>query len=351
MTIVVVILALCAVLSAWVVWPLLGQNSSEPPVVDPEADNGSNAWRQEKDRLVEEMVALDIAFSEGRLAEEDYAHERNRLMSQAEHAVSRLRKSPRLDRAPIAQTIPRPSLALALALFLVAGTAVVTDVINGHDENRAGNPHADGRIPLPDGTKSASTSQTAREPREGQAMKLPDQTAGAPDIGAMVARLEARVKSGNAGVDDIVMLARSYGVLKREAESIELYRRARSMSPEDMTLNLVVASALIRSSREGDQSDGNAIVEDILSRHPEQPEALWLKSLGLIQRHEIVPARKTLKRLSGLVVDNPAATAAVKTMLAKLASTPETSPAAGIDKQSPLQAPKAHQPKKGSASP
>ena len=87
------ILVLCALAVGWTVYPLLAG------VVGPENGDGleSNSsvavWKQEKDRLVAEMVALDIAFSEGRIDVSDHSEQRNRLMSEAEDAAARLGKS------------------------------------------------------------------------------------------------------------------------------------------------------------------------------------------------------------------------------------------------------------------
>lgn len=150
---------------------------------------------------------------------------------------------------------------------------------------------------------------------------------GAPDVGAMVARLESRVNEGDPTIDDVIMLARSYRVLNREDESVALYRRAQTMAPDDTGIRLVLASALIRSDKDAYRDEGEEIVDDLLASDPKKPEALWLKSIGLVRRHEIDEARKTLTQLSALVAENSKAKQAVTGLLKEL----ETAPASGAN--------------------
>jgi len=196
------------------------------------------------------------------------------------------------------------------------------------------NPHADGTIPLPSAMTGGpqagppSASQTAGGP-----VFRPD---GTPDVGAMVARLESRVNEGNPTIDDVMMLARSYRVLNREDESVTLYRKAQEMAPADPGLKLVLASALVRSNKGAYRDEGDKLVEDLLASDPKKPEALWLKSIGQVRRHEIEEARKTLTQLSDLVAENSQAKQAVTGLLKELetASTIKANPG-GDDSATP----------------
>ncbi|MEQ1673292.1 MAG: hypothetical protein ABL893_20785 [Hyphomicrobium sp.] len=145
---------------------------------------------------------------------------------------------------------------------------------------------------------------------------------GAPDVGAMVAKLEGRVNAGSPSIDDVIMLARSYRVLNRDEESVTLYRKAQAMAPEDPAIKLVLASALVRSEKDGYRDEGEKIVDGLLAADPKKPEALWLKSIGLVRRHEIEAARKTLTQLSELVTENSDAKSAVAGLLKELETTP-----------------------------
>ena len=141
---------------------------------------------------------------------------------------------------------------------------------------------------------------------------------GAPDIGAMVGRLEEKVKAGGASLDDVMMLARSYRVLGREDDSLAMYRKARELEPDQPQLDLVLASALLRSDSDADHAEAEQIVEKALAAEPARPEALWLKSIGLIRRHDFEPAKEILGRLQSIVGDNTEARAAVAGLLAEL---------------------------------
>ncbi|NOT73253.1 MAG: hypothetical protein HOP09_18870 [Hyphomicrobium sp.] len=268
------------------------------------------------------MVALDIALSEDRIDKSDHSEQRNRLMAEAEDAATRLGRS----RAAETATPPAPKsyrwAAIAIASLLVIGAGSVSLLLNRNDLRTNANPHANGRIPLPNAmagapqTNPAMASQGNGVPKAG--------TDGGPDVAAMVAKLESRVNAGNPSIDDVIMLARSYRVLNRDEESVTLYRKAQAMAPEDPAIKLVLASALVRSEKDGYRDEGEKIVDGLLAADPKKPEALWLKSIGLVRRHEIEAARKTLTQLSELVTENSDAKNAVTGLLKELATASES---------------------------
>ena len=324
MTMLIAIVVLCALTAIWTAYPLLTGTADQRDADGLEANSRVAAWKQEKDRLVGEMVALDIALSEDRIEKSDHSEQRNRLMAEAEEAAARLGKSRADESIPAAPPRSYLPLGLALTVVLIAGAVSVALLLNGNDVRSDANPHADGRIPLPNATAGIpqSNPQAAAQPNGGP-MAGPD---GAPDVGAMVAKLESRVNAGNPTIDDVIMLARSYRVLNRDEESVALYRKAQAMAPEDPAIKMVLASALVRSEKEGYRDEGEKIVDNLLATDPKKPEALWLKSIGLVRRHEIEAARKTLTQLSGLVSENSDAKNAVTSLLKEL----ETASASGM---------------------
>lgn len=330
MMIILALLLLFAAVAAWLIHPILRGDADWPKEPGTEADGRMSMWNEEKDRLVGEMVALDIARAEGRISETDYNVQRSVVMDEAEKAAARLGKlrTESAGRTPVVKAYPILAASLAAAI-VISGTAM-TMLLNQNDIVAGQSPHADGRIPLP-GNLAATGSAIKGQESGNRSVIGPD---GAPDVGAMVARLEARVKEPGATVDDIVMLARSYRVLNREQEAISLYRRAQSMAPQNEELKLVVASVLIRSSDQSNLSEGEQIVDSILASSPKKPEALWLKSLGLIERHEIASAREILKQLSGLVDGNSDAKNAVGELLASLDQLPPDASKAKSDSTS-----------------
>jgi cytochrome c-type biogenesis protein CcmH/NrfG len=97
-----------------------------------------------------------------------------------------------------------------------------------------------------------------------------------------------------------------------------MYRQAQAMAPNEKPVTLVVASALLRSDKPEDTAEAEKLVDKALAEDPSKPEALWLKSLGLIKRHEIQEAKNLLGRLKVLVGENPEAQTAVAGLLAEL---------------------------------
>jgi len=323
------IVAICALVAAWTVYPLLTGGADDLSGDGLDVDSKAAAWKQEKDRLVAEMVALDIALSEHRIDASDHSEQRNRLMSEAEEAAARLSKLRTVETTSAAPRRNYPRLGLALALIVIVGGSSLALMLNQNDMRSDVNPHADGSIPLPKTmaggpqASSPSASQANRGPMFG-----PD---GAPDVGAMVARLESRVNEGNPTLDDVIMLARSYRVLNREDESLTLYRKAQTMAPDDAGITLVLASALIRSEKDAHRDEGEEMVDTLLASDPKKPEALWLKSIGLVRRHEIDAAKQTLTQLSALAGENSQAKLAVTGLLKELETASASAPGTGAN--------------------
>jgi len=333
MSILIAILLLCAVAAGWTAYPLLSAESDLDRGEGLEAEGRLAAWTQEKDRLVAEMVALDVALSEGRIAKEDYDVQRSLVMSEAEKAATHLGKLRAGSGARTSPSRTYPHVALGLALAVIVSGSALAIFLNGHDLRTDANPHADGSIPLQANATAAGTGAPP-VPAAGRDGAPPMHAEGTPDVGAMVSRLEERVKGPDATIDDVIMLARSYRVLEREEESLALYRRAQTMAPQDEGLKLVLASALIRSESDANRGEGEKLVDGILQTEPKKPEALWLKSLGLIHRHEIAQARQILTELDGLVSANADAKNAVSELLKSLAATPPAP--AGADTAAPV---------------
>src|SRR5690606_40539014 len=71
-----------------------------------EKDDRVTKWREEKDRLVAEMVSLDVAITERKIDRESYDNERARVMAEAESAVEerseerRVGKKWKMERLP-----------------------------------------------------------------------------------------------------------------------------------------------------------------------------------------------------------------------------------------------------------
>lgn len=343
MTAAIAALFLCCIVLAWTLLPLLTKAFDRDPGNGLETDDRVAKWREEKDRLVAEMVALDMAVTERKIDRASYDSERSRVMAEAESAAEELRKARSGAPATVHTARAYPMVGGALAVVVAMSTVALTVILNGNDLRSDVNPHASGRIPLtpeqaaagpPNGASPGAGMQNPHAAlADGRPPLGPD---GTPDVGAMVARLEGKIKAGGGSLEEVMMLARSYRVLGREADSLAMYRKAREMAPDEPQLALVLASALLRSDSDRDRSEAERIVDNALASEPSKPEALWLKSIGLIRRHDIEPAKEILGRLQSIVGDNSEARAAVSGLLAELdgAQIP-TSPRPSADDAAP----------------
>ena len=323
----IAIILLCLLVVGWTLYPLLSRASDQRSGYGREVEDSVTMWREEKDRLVGEMVGLDLAYAEKKINQSDYEGERKRVMAEAEAAAEELRRARAKVPAKTKRARTYPVVGGIVAGGVVLGTVGLTVLLNSYDIRATGNPHADGRIPLTAeqiAANGSSDGAAATQQSGAAGAAMPVGANGAPDVGAMVARLEAKVKAGGASVDETLMLARSYRVLGREEESLAMYRQAQAMAPDEKPINLVVASALLRSDKPTDNAEAEKLVDKALAEDPAKPEALWLKSIGLIRRHEIEEAKDILGKLKGLVKDNSEAQTAVAGLLAELdgANTP-----------------------------
>lgn len=296
---------LCLLACAWTLRPLWTKRTDEKR----EASGATEDWAAERNRLIDEMVALDIAYAERKVDAVRYEAERGRIVREAEEAVKHLRAA----RASQARQTPTPfatprAIGTVAAALLVIGTGIVALALGGQDLRRDRSPHqAGGPIPLP-----ANAGEAGQHPGGLKTGAAP------PDVGAMVAQLEAKVQSGEGTLDQLLMLARSYRALGRDDDSIATYRKALALAPSDESVRMVLVSALVRSPKESDRDEADRIVDEILVRDPAMPEALWFKSIGLVRQHDIPQARSILQRLQPLVQTNVQARDAVAGLLAEL---------------------------------
>ncbi len=301
-------LLLCILTGLVVFWPLWSRRADQPLGDGLESDDMAALWQEEKDRVVAQIQALDVSLAEGKISTEEHARERAALSAEAEGALAQVRKMRRATSATDSGHRPRtyPIVSGALAgLLLLAGGGIMV-YVSGDVVRRYVSPHAERSLP-PTGDETASSP-------------------GAPDVGAMVARLEARVDEGGASAEDFLMLARSYRTLGRIDESISLYQRTLDADPDNLEALMSLGAALYGSQNEDERRNAENLFDRVLTRQPDLPEALWYKSLLLLRRHEVTEARSMLEYLDALVVDIPEARLAVRKALAQIATSEAAPP-------------------------
>ena len=257
-----------------------------------ETNDISAQWEAEKDRLVKEQHDLDVALMEGRLSKEIHAEEHAQVVKDAERALQRLRDARAAEEKAKQRGARKPQVyhgaGAMLAASIVIMTAALTFYLNGLDIVRQ------------------STPQTTK--------KAPGQA----EIAKMVASLEQRVKAGGASQKEELMLARSYLVLGRRAESIELYEKVHAADEKNLDAVMALGEIYFSSKDKAEQVKALPFFDKVLAQKPDMPEALWYKSLALVRARRLDEARVLLVRLRDIASDNKEAQAAVSQLLTEL---------------------------------
>ena len=334
MTTILFIVVLTALVAFVVLRPLWETESDSLTDFGHESPVSDEHVRNRRDRNIEAMRDLEVALAENKVDEKSYEKERLRLTKEAEASVEEIRRK-REDarKVPLerARTYPRTGTGAAIALFTATGLLVWH--LNGQDLARDVSPHATGQVPIAaqataQGTTNEAPSGTMPPDHPKLGGNVPIMGAdGKPDPKAMVARLEKRLETGKPSPQDLALLARSYRVLGREKEIVGLYKNAAARAPDNPDILFLYASSLFDAGTDASRTEADATFDQVLKLRPEMPEALWFKSLILVKKHEIEPAKKILTKLQGLVTSNPEAKKAVAGLLAALNN--DLAPASG----------------------
>lgn len=301
-------MALAVILAALaaVAWPLF---SRVPPALGRglEDDAPLVRWGAERDRLVAAMRDNDMALAERRMDPATHQATALRLAAEAERVLSRLRAArDQFAAAPAAEVGAmraggRFAHAGLLALTLAAGLAAAW-AARWQDIDLTGSPHADGSVPL-DGSPGAP----------------PVDAEGMPDIGAMVAGLEARVADGDASPDEIKMLLRSYDTLGRFADARPVLDAALARFPGDPELQIAWLRVVVSLPRPGDAALALPVADRLIAAMPDLLEARWYRSLLLVAEGRRDEARAELMWMAPLLPEGSPARGAVEKLIKELA--------------------------------
>jgi cytochrome c-type biogenesis protein CcmH len=109
--------------------------------------------------------------------------------------------------------------------------------------------------------------------------------ASSESVESMVAQLEERLKDGSGGVDEWLMLARSYISMQRFEEAAAAYTEAWNESNNSsVEAALGLGESLTYSNRDALRGDAGELVEWALAQEPENPRALWFGGLVSLAR-------------------------------------------------------------------
>ncbi len=341
MTTILFIVVLTALVAFVVLRPLWETEADSLTDFGHESPVSDDHVRSRRNRNIEAMRDLEVALAENKVDEKSYQKERLRLTKEAEASVKELRRK-REDarKVPLERAGTYPQTGIGVAVILFAATGLVVWYLNGQDLARDVSPHATGQIPI-GAQATAQGTTTPNSPSGPMPADHPKLAGNAPIMGAdgkpdpkaMVARLEKRLETGKPSPQDLALLARSYRVLGREKEIVGLYKEATARAPENPDVLFLYATSLFDAGTDASRTEADATFDQVLKLRPEMPEALWFKSLILVKKHEIEPAKKILTKLQGLVTSNPQAKKAVAGLLAALNN--DLAPASGKQHANP----------------
>lgn len=306
MTITILAFILMVAVAALVASPLFRGSANRSLGRGREDDSPIRLWQEEKDRLTGQLRDNDLALAEGRVDAQLHDTVAGRLSAEAEHALARLRQA-REGLTPAAAETVRPirvwraAFGAALVVAMAYGAHVFASL---------------GDIDMTRSAHAGQTEQVAQAPAEGGGMRVGAD--GVPDIGAMVARLEARVEGGDYTPEEAAMLLRSYQALGRADDAQALLMKAVAAFPDDERIKLTFVEAALSSTDPAMLTRAQGIVGDLLKAKPDLPEARWYRSLFLVRQGDLESARKELHSLQPLVAGNKEAADAVASLLARL---------------------------------
>ncbi|MBU6506748.1 MAG: c-type cytochrome biogenesis protein CcmI, partial [Alphaproteobacteria bacterium] len=109
----------------------------------------------------------------------------------------------------------------------------------------------------------------------------------------MVSGLAAQLKDNPQDAQGWAMLGRSYAVLGETDKAIDAYEHARQLKPDDPTIALAEAAAMLADRKVEDPVPARAValLKTVTARQPDQPMALWFLGLAAAQQRDFTQAR------------------------------------------------------------
>ncbi|MDH5555895.1 MAG: c-type cytochrome biogenesis protein CcmI [Alphaproteobacteria bacterium] len=128
-------------------------------------------------------------------------------------------------------------------------------------------------------------------------LDMPGNSVDAPDIGDMVARLEAKMQSDPDNLEGWMMLARSYTVLGETGKARKAMDNAVRLAPDNPDV-LVLQARAVRDENGGKENDETiALLRRVLELAPNNPDALWFLGNAEAETGDEAKARELLERL------------------------------------------------------
>jgi cytochrome c-type biogenesis protein CcmH len=145
---------------------------------------------------------------------------------------------------------------------------------------------------------------------------------------AMIEQLEQRLKARPDDANGWVMLARSYGVLGRHAESADAFRKAVMLRPDDASVLADLALAVAMANNRQLEGEPAQLIERALKTDPQNRKALAFAGMVAFERKNYALAVKHWERLEQLANDSGPAAQPLRNSIAEARRLAGLAPAA-----------------------
>lgn len=174
---------------------------------------------------------------------------------------------------------------------------------------------------------------------ESSKVVTPQQQNEAPDIQAMIKKLEDKLASDGSDPQGWFMLGRTYSVLQRYDDAVKAYEKSYEIDDKNPKTMLFLADTLAASQQGNLQGRAATLINNALKIDPENQMGLWLGAIAARQSGDKATALDRLYKLEPMLKLDSEERKEVKAMIAELsgqpiqaASTPQTEmqPSQGI---------------------
>ncbi len=220
-----------------------------------------------------QLVQLEALFKAGTLPQDQYDQARQRVERQLlDLVVSQ----------PAKETTAMPSRRLLAAI----GVFIAAVVIGGYFW-----------VGSPAGVDVTPSPVTARGDANPQADGAKSHPISDEQISAMAEKLAARLKENPEDAAGWSMLARSYAMMGRHAESLTAYKKAAALIPQDAQLLADYADSLAMTNNRSLDGEPSQLIERALKIDPGNLKALLLAGTAAFNRRDYAAAIKHWERI------------------------------------------------------
>jgi len=129
----------------------------------------------------------------------------------------------------------------------------------------------------------------------------PSEAARAPEVAAMIAKLEQRLHDAPNDIDGWLMLGRSYSALDKPTLALNAYQKAYDLSKGSNTdAALGLGEVMITMDERSIAGQAGQLFEAVLAKEPNNPKALWYGAVTALTNGKSPLAHERLQRILAL---------------------------------------------------